>query len=105
MKLVWITMLAMADKHGEVDAAIPGLAARAGVNNEECLDALNRFLSPDPYSRNKDFEGRRIEEIPGGWALLNHEYYRDLMSKEDQAEKSRIRMAKSRAKKKTALNP
>ena len=100
VKLVWITMLAMADKYGEVDASVPGLAKRAGVSREDCEDALHRFLSPDPDSRNTDHEGRRIEVIQGGWALLNHEYYRNLMSKEDQIEQSKLRMQKSRAKKK-----
>jgi hypothetical protein len=100
VKLVWITMLAMADKYGEVDASVPGLAKRAGVTRNECDDALQRFLSPDPDSRNPENEGRRIEVIQGGWGLLNHEYYRNLMSKEDQTEQSKIRMQKSRAKKK-----
>jgi len=101
VKLMWITMLAMADKHGEVDASLPGLAKRAGVSREECDDAIQRFLSPDPDSRNPENEGRRIEVIQGGWALLNHEYYRNLMSKEDQTEQSRIRMQRSREKKAT----
>jgi len=99
IKLVWITMLAMADKYGEVDSSIPRLAVRAGVTREQCEEALKCFLSPDPDSRNKDNDGRRIDEIQGGWLLLNHEYYRNLMSKEDQTEQSRLRMAKHRSKK------
>ena len=99
VKVMWITLLAMADKYGEIDASMPSLAKRAGVSREECEDAIQRFLSPDPDSRNPEHEGRRIESIQGGWALLNHEYYRNLMSKEDQTEQSRIRMQRSREKK------
>ena len=35
-KLVWITLLAMSDRNGDVHASIPGLAKRAGVTLEEC---------------------------------------------------------------------
>jgi len=71
-KLTWITMLAMVDRHGEVHASIPGLAARTGVSIQECEEALASFQTPDPYSRTKDYEGKRVKVIDGGWALLNH---------------------------------
>src|ERR1700729_2946594 len=81
-RLVWITMLAMSDRQGRVFAAIPGLAGRARVDLEATRKALTCFLSPDPDSRTKDFEGRRIEEIDGGWRLLNHAKYRELRDEE-----------------------
>lgn len=97
-KLVWITMLAMADKNGEVMASIPGLAKRAGVTLEECQEALQKFLSPDKFSRTPDDEGRRIEVIDGGWSLLNHAKYREMASKEDQKNAAAIRQRRFRAK-------
>ena len=75
-RVVWITMLAMCDKNGEVPASIPGLAKTAMVSLEKTELALEKFMQPDKYSRTKDFEGRRIEEIQGGWLLLNHATYR-----------------------------
>jgi len=33
--------------------------------------------SPDPYSRTKQDEGRRIKEVEGGWLVLNHKKYRE----------------------------
>lgn len=86
-RIVWITMLALADKNGEVQASIPGLAKVAGVSIDACESAIQRFLSPDPYSRTKDDEGRRIEEIQGGWMLLNYGKYR-LMASKDEARAS-----------------
>lgn len=83
-RLVWITMLAMSDRQGRVWASIPGLAGRARVAIEACRVALQCFLSPDPDSRTKDFEGRRIEEIEGGWRLLNHAKYRELRDEEER---------------------
>ena len=81
-RIIWITMLAMADRRGRVWASIPGLAnrARASVDNVEA--ALSKFLSPDKYSRTTEHEGRRIEQIEGGWKLLNHEKYRAIRDEE-----------------------
>jgi hypothetical protein len=78
IRIVWITMMAMADKHGRVWGSIPGLAARAKLPVAQCAEALEKFMAPDPYSRTKVLEGRRIEEIDGGWRLINHAKYREL---------------------------
>ena len=104
-KLVWITMLAMADRMGDVHTSIPGLAKRAGVSLPECEDALRCLLAPDPYSRTKDHDGRRIEEIDGGFSLLNHGKYRALLSAEERREYNRRKQAEYRAKKKGCQNP
>jgi len=74
-RIVWVTMLAMADASGNVYGAVPGLARRANVTLQEVEAALFAFLSPDPYSRTKDEDGRRVEEIDGGWCLINHAKY------------------------------
>jgi len=74
---VWVTMLAMADFNGCVYGSIIGLADMARVDVKVCEAALMKFKSPDKYSRSKMSNGRRIEEIEGGWKLINHEYYRE----------------------------
>jgi hypothetical protein len=88
-RVVWITMLAMADQHGRVLASVPGLARRAAVPLEACERALNRFQEPDPYSRTPDYEGRRIQPIDGGWRLLNHAKYREMRDQEARREYQR----------------
>jgi len=88
-RVVWITMLAMSDRDGEVLASVPGLANRAHVTVDQAREALTCFLSPDPDSRTKDYEGRRIAEIDGGWVLLNHVKYRDLLDAEAEKERKR----------------
>jgi hypothetical protein len=102
VRLVWITMLAMSDRDGCVEASVPGLASAARVTRAEADDAISVLLSPDPDSRTPDHEGRRIEAIDGGWRLLNHGKYRARMSADEQREKARIRMAAKRAKAKAA---
>jgi CTP-dependent riboflavin kinase len=69
-RIIWITMLAMKNQHGEVEASIPGLAKFAHVSIESTEKALAKLMAPDQYSRTKEFEGRRIEEIDGGWLVL-----------------------------------
>ncbi len=98
-KIVWITMLAMCDKDGAVYAAIPGLARTAGVTVEQTDAAIARFQQPDKYSRTPDFEGRRIEPIKGGWRLLNHAAYRELMNEDDRREYNRLAKQKERDRK------
>jgi|SRR3974390_1626172 len=102
VRLVWITMLAMSDKNGKVEASIPGLAARARVSIAETEAAIQKFLSPDPYSRTPDYEGRRIEVVPRGWRLLNHRLYRGLQDAEDRREYYRTHKAEKRSQKKAA---
>jgi hypothetical protein len=97
-KVVWITLLAMVDKYGEVHASVPGLADMARVSVDECRDAVLTLESPDADSRTKDFEGRRIRPIDGGWELINFPKYRDLMSAEERKEYMRRKQAESRAR-------
>jgi hypothetical protein len=98
-KVVWITLLAMADQNGEVEATIPGLAKDAHVSVEETERAIAKFLSPDKYSRTPDEDGRRIEAIDEGWRLLNYQKYRDKMSKEDRNRRNAARQQRFRDKK------
>lgn len=83
-RLVWITMLLMKNRLHVVEASVPGLAKRAGVTVPECEAALARFLLPDPYSRTKEWEGRRIEVVDGGWKVLNGEAYKQKMGPEER---------------------
>lgn len=88
VRMVWITMLVMADEYGEVGASVPGLAKRAGVDRAHVEQALASFLAPDPDSRSKENEGRRIEEIDGGWRLLNHDKYRRRRTPEEDRKRN-----------------
>jgi hypothetical protein len=93
---VWVTMLAVADRDGVVEGAIPGIAHLARVSVEDASAAIQKFQSPDPYSRTPDHEGRRIEPVNGGWRLLNFDKYRFKMSSEDIRERDRLRKQRQR---------
>jgi hypothetical protein len=97
-RLVWITLLALADKYDNVSGSIPGLADIARVSREDCRKAVDKLLAPDPDSRSQEFEGRRIEEIDGGWHILNRKKYRDIANQIERREYLRIEQAKHRKK-------
>lgn len=96
-KVVWITMLAMADASGYVAAAVPGLAKRAGVSREAVDRALDKFRSPDPDSRSREHEGRRIVDADGGWMLLNYAKYRAKRDADTRREQNRMAQRRSRS--------
>lgn len=99
-RIVWITMLAVADKNGEIQASIPGLARIAGVPVPDVEVAIQKFLAPDEHSRTPDDEGRRIEKIDGGWSLLNHAKYRLMASKDESKTSNAERQRRHRERQK-----
>lgn len=70
---VWITMLAMRNKDGEIYGSLGGVAHAAHLDVDTTKNAIDKFLSPDSDSASKEHEGRRLEVMPGGWKLLNHD--------------------------------
>ena len=100
-RLVWITLLAMADKNGAVEGSIPGLADFARVSLDDCLQALTHLQSPDEFSRSKEYDGRRIEIIDGGWRLINHGKYRAKMGSDERREYLKLKQREYRRKQKS----
>lgn len=94
---IWITMLSMADWHGCVYASLPGLANRARKTIREVEEALEVFRAPDPYSRSKEHDGRRIIDIDGGWMLLNYRKHREARNAEALRESKRDWAARRRS--------
>lgn len=94
---VWVTMLALSDRDGYVGASVGGLAATARVPREKTLEALEKFLAPDPDSRSQEHEGRRIEVADRGWTILNYARFRDMRDEEARKEYERRRKADQRS--------
>jgi hypothetical protein len=88
-RIVWVTFLAMTNAKGCVYGSIPGIARRANVTMAEAEAAIASFLAPDPHSRSKDSDGRRVEEIEGGWRLINHAKYAKIRDASERAEAKR----------------
>lgn len=101
-RLVWITMLAMADREGHVRASISGLARRANVSVDGCRAALERLQQPDPESATEEHRGRRIEPVEGGWLLFNYVKYREIRTEEQLKAAARQRRKYYREKRETS---
>jgi hypothetical protein len=95
-RLLWITMLAMADAEGVVTASVRGLASRARITKDSCLAGLATLSSPDPDSKNPENEGRRIEKVDGGWVILNQRAYRDRRTRTQELTAERTRRWRER---------
>lgn len=89
VRVIWITMLSMANSRGSIHASIVGIANRSRKTIADVEDALRIFMSPDPYSRTKDLEGRRIVEIDGGWRIVNYVKHRNAILAENVRESKR----------------
>lgn len=103
-RIVWITLLAMADKHGVAEGSVPGLATFARVSLKDCQKALEALQSPDEHSRSKEYEGRRIEAIEGGWRLINHAKYRAKLGDDERREYLRKKQAEYRRRNAVSTN-
>lgn len=90
-RLVWITMLLLADEDGFVKGVPSGIARRAAVSPEECRGALEVLCAPDIQSQTQDYGGRRIEAVEGGWHVLNYTKYREFRTREQVKSAARQR--------------
>lgn|SRR5262249_49110517 len=93
---VWIALLALADANGYVRASIPALAKICLKSDEETKQILHTFESPDPYSRIKAHEGRKIKTLEGGWLILNYRWYRGLTQRKPQSHAERQKRYRER---------
>lgn len=96
VRIVWITMLAMADRNGFIGASVSGIAHMARVSLKDCTRAIETFKAPDPDSRNKAHQGRRVAEAERGYQLLNYLTFRALRDAEARREQDRNRKRQKR---------
>lgn len=93
----------MCDRDGYVYGSRPGLERAAMITwTDEQEDPWNVLMSPDPNSSDRirapENDGRRIEEVSGGFRLLNFEYYRGLRNDDDRRDQNRRAQEKFRRK-------
>ena len=95
-RIVWITLLAMADRNGIAEGSVPGLAVFARLPLDATRIALERLMAPDEDSRSKEQDGRRIEVVEGGWRLVNHSKYRAKMGADERREYVKLKQREYR---------
>lgn len=92
--------------YGHTHAAGPGIAQWSGLPQEEAMAAIERLCAPDRESRSKEFEGRRLARIDGGFVVLNYMRYRDYDHQAaDRMRKLRARRKLQRSRNKRNVRP
>ena len=98
-------MIVLCDSHGIVDMTHEALHFRTGIPIEIIKEGVSELESPDKRSRSSKHGGRRIvrldEHRDWGWKLVNHEYYRDLVSAEDRRDQAKLRKRRQREREKS----
>lgn len=75
-RVVWVTLLLLADRSGTVNCTRSGLARIAAVTLSEVDDALAVLSASDPDSRDGT-DGARIAKCDGGWSIVNYAAFRE----------------------------
>lgn len=95
-------LIVLADADGVVDMTARAISVRTTVPLEIINKGLKLLQRPDPDSRSKAHDGRRIvlldDSRTWGWKLVNYSYYAGLATREDKKRKDRQRIAEKRSK-------
>ena len=98
--IVMQQLVILADRHGEVEMTPQAISNTTTIPLDIVAKGLQVLMEPDPMSRSKAEEGRRIvlldPDRPWGWSLVNYQYYVELASKEDKRRKDAERLAEKR---------
>ena len=83
---VFMDLLVLANRDGEVDITAEAIARRTNVPIEIVRSSICKLSEPDPQSRTGDAEGRRLvpldEHRNWGWRIVNYKTYRDIRDEE-----------------------
>jgi len=83
IRVVWTTILALKNQNGFIATSYSGLQRTCNllddIEGKKFANSIAYLEGPDPDSRTKEFDGRRIQRIEGGWIVLNHQKYRDFL--------------------------
>jgi len=87
---VWGYAIANADRRGYVELNAKMLAATLGGTYEEIATAIKKLISPDPESRTKAEEGKRmLREGQFIYRIVNYETYRSMRDEDARRESQR----------------
>jgi len=103
---VWIALLASCKEDGIARLSPVFLSSVCRLDIKIVMDALDKFMSPDPFSRSKEEDGRRLKEVDGGYLLVNYLKYRErTYSGSKEAIRKRKQRQRQSAKLDTSVHP
>lgn len=96
---VWGYVIAHA-RNGTLELNPRKLADTLGGTVEEISSAITHLMQPDPESRHKEFEGRRLlKEGEFQYRVPSWKFYQRIKNESDRREYNRIKQAQYRARK------
>jgi len=100
-RYVFMMMLAISDRHGDVIGTDVAIARTMNVTLLEFVNSVKPLLSPDPSSNSQAEEGRRLvpSENGRGYRIVNYTAYRDMKSDDEKREYMRNYMRNRRSSK------
>ena len=100
--LVFINLLTHADRSGCVDVHWRAIADEVGISEQDVRAAITALESPDPESRSRAEEGRRIIRLDPhrtwGWQIVNYCKYREIRHAEERKDQNREAQRRRRSK-------
>lgn len=103
LQLTFAYMLANASSDGICDFAPQCISDATGKPLKLIESCIEELSAPDPMSRTRTDEGRRIALLdpsrPWGWRIINHAIYRAIQTREAMKEAERLRKREYRASK------
>lgn len=98
--LVFVNLLANCDREGFVDRHFRAISEETGIPIDRVTKAISELEGPDPESRSREMQGRRLERLDDhrawGWKIVNYEKYRDMQRETDRLELNRQRQQRFR---------
>lgn len=101
---MFMDLLVLADSDGVVDMTLEAISRRTNVPIEEVKKYIDDLCQPDPKSRSKLHEGKRIIPVDSGrdwgWKIVNYHHYRKIRDEEVRRTYFRDAQRKYRSEKK-----
>lgn len=99
---LWAFMLAHKDSAGVVDMTHEAIARRSGIPLDIVKAGIAKLEAPDPRSRSKELDGRRIirldEHRDWGWEIVNAATYSEMRDPETRRQQNRDASSRRRAR-------
>lgn len=98
---LFMDLLVLANQDGEVDMTAEAVSRRTNVPIEIVKQSIEKLMQPDPNSRNREQDGRRIvplsEDRTWGWRIVSYAHYREIRDSEQLRQNNRVRKQRQRS--------
>lgn len=101
-------LLILADSDGVVDMTFFAISQRLVIPEDEIRLQIDKLCKPDPQSRSKNDDGRRLIKIDEsrewGWLIVNYVKYANTRDEDSRKKQVREAVARHRAKKPPSIS-